>query len=459
MSRFHWHIEQGLGAYVSQEGISTHKDSNVQHVTCEIETPGQESTAVAQFTLPHTCFQQEGTREVGIILAHGDNAEEWKGKLLCELSVTLAEAGFVVMRYYCKQKEQRRYRIFEKALDACATSPYARCVTRWILGGIGSGARVAATVGSRCRGQICGFIYLSYPLNERIPSQKGSQSENSVAPLMKLHQPSLFVHTLFDELSPFEELKKYCKDRSSVDVRLLIVRDADSKFKDYQGNGPKRELLIRVGDAMVKFADALNNNSLETCDLPKHDQVNAAAQSESFVSMDLLNHINNDINPAKKVKQDQQLPSSFSQTTAASLLYGQRYVPPALPPTSMSLQSLLERPQVTTGSNSGLGQLQGRSQGWNLGQAQGQGQLSEALQSFGQYLNSQYGMQFQNTRGQLSAQQKQLNQNSENRFAQYYQQWSLHQQQQQQQQQQLRLRYKELWEKEKNKNQEQVEKK
>lgn len=44
--------------------------------------------------------------------------------------------GFVVMRYCCKLKEQRRIRLFEKALDACATSPFARTVRRWILAGV-----------------------------------------------------------------------------------------------------------------------------------------------------------------------------------------------------------------------------------------------------------------------------------------------------------------------------------
>lgn len=39
------------------------------------------------------------------------------------------------MRYYCKQKEQRRQRIYEKALDTAATSPFARAVSAWVLAG------------------------------------------------------------------------------------------------------------------------------------------------------------------------------------------------------------------------------------------------------------------------------------------------------------------------------------
>ncbi len=98
-------------------------------------------------------------------------------------------------------KDVRRYRLFEKALDALATSPYARSVYQWVLAGpatctlstirklpllakagnkclelmahnsiacmmagLGNGGRVAAVVASRCRGTIAGVALLSYPL-------------------------------------------------------------------------------------------------------------------------------------------------------------------------------------------------------------------------------------------------------------------------------------------------------
>ena len=44
-------------------------------------------------------------------------------------------AGYVVVRYTCKRKEQHRQRMFEKALDAAATSPYCRHVDKWVLAG------------------------------------------------------------------------------------------------------------------------------------------------------------------------------------------------------------------------------------------------------------------------------------------------------------------------------------
>ena len=115
------------------------------------------------------------------MLGHGSNAGDWNGKFLTELAAALAAegklvptcvhticsavffvvmeiklcnsagalfgtgylaftcitvfAGFLVVRCYCKQKEQRRQRMFEKALDAAATSPFARGITRWLLAG------------------------------------------------------------------------------------------------------------------------------------------------------------------------------------------------------------------------------------------------------------------------------------------------------------------------------------
>ena len=68
------------------------------------------------------------------------------------------------MRYHSDGKELRRQRLYEKALDVCATSPFARFVQRWVLAGVGHGARLAAVVGSRARGTVCGYVFVSYPV-------------------------------------------------------------------------------------------------------------------------------------------------------------------------------------------------------------------------------------------------------------------------------------------------------
>lgn len=41
MVRFHWHVEQGLSAYMPPDGIILQKDSKVQQASCEIEVGGQ----------------------------------------------------------------------------------------------------------------------------------------------------------------------------------------------------------------------------------------------------------------------------------------------------------------------------------------------------------------------------------------------------------------------------------
>jgi hypothetical protein len=68
------------------------------------------------------------------------------------------------VRYHSDGKELRRQRLFEKALDVCATSPFARFVQRWVLAGVGHGARLAAIVGSRARGNVCGYMFVAYPV-------------------------------------------------------------------------------------------------------------------------------------------------------------------------------------------------------------------------------------------------------------------------------------------------------
>jgi hypothetical protein len=49
----------------------------------------------ALFTIPAGYLHPEGgkVKDVGIVLGHGENAEEWDGPLLSEVAATLAKAG------------------------------------------------------------------------------------------------------------------------------------------------------------------------------------------------------------------------------------------------------------------------------------------------------------------------------------------------------------------------------
>ncbi|KAL0033064.1 hypothetical protein WJX79_000781 [Trebouxia sp. C0005] len=243
MVRFHWHVEQGMSAYMPPDGITLQKDLKVQQASCEIEVPGQKETLPAILTLPPSYLKPDKVKEVGIVLGHGSNAADWNGKFLTELAAALASQGYLVVRCYCKQKEQRRQRMFEKALDAAATSPFARGVTRWLLAGLGNGARVAAVVGTKCRGTIAGFALLSYPLEEPEPMPPGKGRRNleaipgppdSAGPLLLLQPPVLFVTGDADDLCSVPHLRRACKQMQSADIRFVVMKGADATLKPPQ---------------------------------------------------------------------------------------------------------------------------------------------------------------------------------------------------------------------------------
>jgi hypothetical protein len=92
MVRFHWHVEDGSGAFIPASGMEFEPDSEVQHITCAIEIAG-EAPAAACITVPRGYLTQGSVNEVGVLLGH-DKAEEWRGPLMTALAVALAEAGW-----------------------------------------------------------------------------------------------------------------------------------------------------------------------------------------------------------------------------------------------------------------------------------------------------------------------------------------------------------------------------
>lgn len=107
MVRFHWHVEDGYGAFIPPGGmIPAAKDSGVQHVSVHVDVAGEPSPMEALFTVPAGYLHPgEGgkMRDVGIVLGHGDKAEDWKGPLLTEIAVTLAKAGEPWAQFKAKQ--------------------------------------------------------------------------------------------------------------------------------------------------------------------------------------------------------------------------------------------------------------------------------------------------------------------------------------------------------------------
>ena len=55
-------------------------------------------------------------------------------------------------------------RRLERALGAAAASPFARNVKSWVLLDFGTRAKVATSLGARCRGSVVGYGLVFYPL-------------------------------------------------------------------------------------------------------------------------------------------------------------------------------------------------------------------------------------------------------------------------------------------------------
>ena len=73
--------------------------------------------------------------DVGLVLS--TEASDWQQSLASEVAARLSLGGFVVARFASQPSESEASAAarFEKVLDACATSPYARNVKRWVLAG------------------------------------------------------------------------------------------------------------------------------------------------------------------------------------------------------------------------------------------------------------------------------------------------------------------------------------
>jgi len=98
MVRFQWHVEDNFGAHIRPGAVTVDKDSGVHHVLCEIDIPGHKEASQALFTVPAGYLTEGKVKDVGILLGHGDKADEWQGPLLTQLAVALAKQVRAVQR-------------------------------------------------------------------------------------------------------------------------------------------------------------------------------------------------------------------------------------------------------------------------------------------------------------------------------------------------------------------------
>ncbi|KAK9817825.1 hypothetical protein WJX72_002742 [[Myrmecia] bisecta] len=278
MVRCHWQVEQGLSAYVGPGNLAAHKDSEVRHAYCAAEVTGPKDLLQAVFTLPGQYTSKlDQIKDTGVILA-SHAAPDWKGKILTELAVVLASQGYVVLRFCCKQGQHAHQRLFERALEVCATSPYAQGVRRWLFAGHGRGAQVAALCSAQCHRPVVGLVLLSYPLVQEesmdlSPVTTGATPESAEDVLMGIQQPVLLVMGDADELCRPDAMQA-CAARmtAAADVRLLVVQDSDHNFKTAQGRGPAIATVRQVAELIVEFVAAVENNTLQSSQLPRANQ-------------------------------------------------------------------------------------------------------------------------------------------------------------------------------------------
>lgn len=237
MVRFQWHVEGGHTAHVPVNGVKLLK-GGIAHVELDIEMPGTPgATPKALLTMPAAAHRPGTVKSIGVVLSHDLDAAGWRGELLTGLAEALAAEGYLVMRSHCVLKEARRLRAFEKALDAAATSPYAIQITSWVHAGVGNGARIAATVGMKCRGTLAGFLLLSYPLQD-VPA--------SVKPLAAARAPMLFVHTAHDPLCSVDALRACCAGIAHQECRVVLVPGVSAAFADASGSSAHAIRKVRV---------------------------------------------------------------------------------------------------------------------------------------------------------------------------------------------------------------------
>ena len=270
----------------------------------DTQLSGQNETCPALMSVPSNYLEDGSIQTVGLIFAHGTNADDQRGPLFNALTNHFCKKGYLVMRYYCRQKEQRRQRIFERSADTAAHSPYAKHVKKWIFVGHENGARIAALIGYKAplRPKHA-FIFLSYPILEPAPpppKQKAGAEPppDSTGPLIKLFEaiqvPIMFISGENDSNCPAKALKAFGDDHASqagVDLRAVVLPGVDAQFMRTDCKTSSRSFVGAVGtteieiiiDLMEKFVHAVANDAFTELDIPRIHQLNEITDGPSLL--------------------------------------------------------------------------------------------------------------------------------------------------------------------------------
>lgn len=169
---------------------------------------------------------------IAVVIAHG-SASDFEDPLIATLASALAQRGYLTLRFNFAFAEAGKRssadspiqleRCFRAALNVLGRDPTA-LPARLVIGGIGLGGRVAATlVADRLRAD--GLFLLGFPLH---PQGKPEKADAEI--LYRATSPMLFVQGTRDRRCDAKALRGSLR-RVGAPIELYDVEDADSSFR------------------------------------------------------------------------------------------------------------------------------------------------------------------------------------------------------------------------------------
>ena len=151
-------------------------------------------------------------RDVGIVLAQGREASALSLPLMNSLCERLAGQGFIVARPASTpgESEAQQVAAFEKVLDACATSPYAQGIKRWILAGMSpsSGGRPSRALLSTQHHTLNTPLHWDYPQPDRCFSALRVSPSSQICPTSRpLDSSTDMLHLPLHDIDHFKPVQ------------------------------------------------------------------------------------------------------------------------------------------------------------------------------------------------------------------------------------------------------------
>ena len=182
----------------------------------------------------------------GLVLTHGAGSNS-KAPLLIALSVTFAEAGFVVLRCDLPYRQDRSYgppgpgeaKRDRAGLKNAVAAVKPMATGRVFLGGHSYGGRQASMLCAEEPELASGLLLLSYPLHPpRKPEQLRTQH------FFTLHTPALFVQGTRDPFATMAEIEQALK-LIPAKTKLISVEGAGHDL-GFKGKAKQEELPASV---------------------------------------------------------------------------------------------------------------------------------------------------------------------------------------------------------------------